>query len=60
MIDRQHGRVIIECDSCDEIFEGERGEDFMVVLGAAKEDGWKVRKVVGEWIHGCPKCGVPT
>ena len=22
MIDRQHDRIIIECDSCDEVFEG--------------------------------------
>jgi len=60
MIDRQHGRVLIECDSCDEVFEGERGEEFKDVWNSAKRDGWTTRQIAGEWLHGCPKCGVPA
>lgn len=26
MIDRQHDKLIIECDSCDEVFEGKSAE----------------------------------
>jgi uncharacterized C2H2 Zn-finger protein len=60
MIDRQGGKTLIECDSCEEVFTGEEGVEFIDVLNAAKSDGWKVRKIAGEWLHGCPKCGVPT
>ena len=60
MIDRQHGKIVIECDSCNETFEGEQGEEFDVVWNAAKRDGWRTRKIADEWLHGCPKCGVPT
>lgn len=28
MIDRQGGKVLIECDSCDEVCEGEPDEEF--------------------------------
>ena len=57
MIDRQHGKVLIECDSCDEVFDIDSGE-FDEVLTAAKREGWKLRKIGSESIHGCPKCGV--
>ena len=60
MIDRQHGKIIIECDSCDETFEGENGEEFAVVFAAAKREGWSARKIANEWLHGCGKCGAPT
>lgn len=60
MIDRQHGKVIICCDSCDETFDGEAGEDFPAVWESAKRDGWRTRMIAKEWLHGCPDCGVPT
>jgi hypothetical protein len=60
MIDRQGGKILIECDSCDEVFTGEEDAEFIDVLNAAKSDGWSVRKIAREWLHGCPKCGVPT
>ena len=60
MIDRQHDRVLFECDSCDEVFEGERDAEFADVWNAAKLEGWSTRKIAGEWLHGCKKCGVPT
>lgn len=60
MIDRQGNRILIECDMCDEVFEGQEDEPFAAVWGAAKRDGWKTRKVAEEWLHGCPSCGAPA
>lgn len=59
MIDRQRGRILIECDSCAEVFEGEEGEEFNGVWSDAKRQGWRTRKIAEQWLHGCPKCGVP-
>lgn len=60
MIDRNGNRLSIECDSCEEIFDGAEGEEFKTVWNLAKADGWRTRKIADEWLHGCPKCGVPT
>jgi hypothetical protein len=58
MIDRQHGKLLFECDSCGEVFDGESGE-FSEVWAAAKRDGWRTRKMGDEdWVHSCPNCGV--
>jgi hypothetical protein len=57
MIDRQHGKVLIECDSCSEVYEGDSGE-FNEVWAAAKRERWKTKKIGDQWIHGCTKCGV--
>lgn len=59
MIDRQHGHIVIECDSCNETFEGDQDEEFDVVWMSVKRAGWRTRKIADEWLHGCPKCGVP-
>ena len=59
MIDRQHGKVIFVCDACEEKFEGERSEPFDAVWATAKRNGWTVRKINNEWLHGCPECGAP-
>ena len=60
MIDRQHDRIVIGCDSCEEVFEGETGEEFGMVWNTAKRDGWSTRKIADEWLHGCPRCGAPS
>jgi hypothetical protein len=57
VIDRQHGNVIIECDSCEKTFTLDT-DDFDTTWSAAKRDGWRTRKIGEEWVHGCPKCGV--
>lgn len=59
MIDRQHGRIVFVCDSCDATFEGSNGDDFNDAWSAAKRDGWTTRKFGDEWLHGCPDCGKP-
>ena len=60
MIDRQGNRILIECDSCAEVFEGEEGIDFKATWSAAKREGWRTAQIAGEWLHGCPKHGKPT
>ena len=60
MIDRQGGKILIECDSCDEVFEGDEGAEFADVWAAAKREGFSTTKIAGEWLHGCAKCGKPT
>lgn len=58
MIDRQGLKVLIECDSCEEVFEGEDREEFTDVWANAKRDGWRTKKIADEWVHSCPRCGV--
>jgi len=60
MIDRQNGGIImVECDSCDAVLDTETA-DFEEARGLMRTEGWKIRKIANEWLHGCPKCGVPT
>ena len=59
-IRREDGKIIIECDSCPEIHEGEPGDEFETVWSGAKREGFIARKVAGEWLHGCARCGPPT
>ena len=53
MIDRQHGKILIECDCCPETFQGETN-DFREEWAVAKGMGWRTRKVADEWFHFCP------
>lgn len=60
MIDRQKaGLILVECDSCPEVLETET-RDFTEARAVMKREGWKVGKIANEWLHGCPRCGVPT
>jgi hypothetical protein len=58
MMDRQRGKILFECDSCDEVLDTETG-DFDDARAMMQREGWKARKIAGEWLHGCPHCGVP-
>ncbi len=62
MIDRQHGYVVFECDTCGESFDSETS-DFDSAWNQAKRDGWRAVKLpaIGirgetEWAHECPNC----
>lgn len=57
MIDRQGNRIVVECDSCDETLASEEGETFTEFWNGAKRDGWKIRRIGADWVHGCPRCG---
>ena len=59
MIDHQYNKIVIECDSCNETFDGD-SDEFKEVWEAAKRHGWRTRKIANQWLHGCPKCGVPS
>ena len=60
MIDRQHDQIVIECDACDSVFdsgvEGCGSLEWEVVWPAAKREGWKARRIGGEWLQFCPSC----
>lgn len=59
MIDRQNGGIIlVECDSCNEVLDTGT-KDFSEATAAMRREGWKARKIADEWLHGCPKHGVP-
>ena len=60
MIDRQGNRILIECDSCSEVFEGHEDASFQEAWADAKREGWRTRKIADVWLHGCPDCGAPT
>jgi hypothetical protein len=55
MIDRQHNQIVIECDACENTFDGD-SLDWEVVWPAAKREGWKARKIADEWMHFCSEC----
>lgn len=52
MIDRQHNKIVFECDCCPETFESET-EDFSEAWAAAKREGWRNKQVGGVWLHSC-------
>lgn len=56
MIEREGNRIIIQCDTCPEVHEGDIGDDFTEVWMSAKCEGWHAFQVNGEWIHECPSC----
>jgi hypothetical protein len=58
MIDRQHGKYLVECETCDEVLETGTG-DFDEAREVMRHEGWKARRRGDAWLHGCPKCGAP-
>ena len=63
MIHRQYDQIVIECDACEALlFEagaeglGPGSSDWEVVWPAAKREGWKARRIGGEWLQFCPRC----
>jgi hypothetical protein len=58
MIDRQGYKILVECDSCSEVFEGDEDQEWNEVWPEAKREGWRTKKIANDWVHGCPKCGV--
>ena len=50
--------IAVECDSCNEVLEGEKGELWETFWPRARRDGWKAKKIGVDWVHACPKHGV--
>lgn len=42
------------CDLC--CIQEEYDGDFYEIVEQMKDDGWKIRKVDGDWQHVCPAC----
>jgi predicted RNA-binding Zn-ribbon protein involved in translation (DUF1610 family) len=58
MLDRQHGKIIFECDVCGDTLESDT-RDFNEALLTLKNESWSARKIGSDWVHSCPECGVP-
>jgi len=58
MIDRKCCKILVKCESCDEVLETGT-VDFDEACALMKRERWKVRRIASLWLHGCPKCGVP-
>jgi hypothetical protein len=55
-IDRQKNRWVCVCDACDELVEGETGEEFDAFVATRKAEGWRFSKRGDSWEHQCPAC----
>lgn len=55
MIDRQFGKVVFECDGCEDTIETGESEwpDAQRIFRALN---WKAEKVGADWVHTCPRC----
>jgi hypothetical protein len=57
MVDLQKSRYVLQCDTCDELFEG--AEEYTDVWSWAKAEGWEARQVSGRLVLVCPYCASP-
>lgn len=55
MIDRFENMYTLTCDICGEEYP-ETFFDFYDAVQAKKDNGWKSRKINGEWADICDKC----
>ena len=55
MIERHSGKQQLVC-ACGAAHKVYAAEDFTIMISEAKDEGWKVTKVAGEWEHTCPDC----
>ena len=51
-IERIKGCIAFVCDNCDDGLETGTS-DFHAACAVAREEGWHVRKIDGEWNHFC-------
>lgn len=55
MIDKIHDTYELSCDICGESPD-ESFDDFAEAVQYKKGNGWKSRKIDGEWHDLCPEC----
>lgn len=56
MKDIQGGKIVFECDSCDEVLEtGASPSEWTDAKACLDREGWRAHQVRHYWIHGCPK-----
>ena len=53
MIDKQYGKYILICDSCN---IEEVCEDFSEAVEFIQDNYWYSEKIGGDWINYCPHC----
>jgi hypothetical protein len=46
----------IQCDFCSETTEVYDTDDFDMMLGVAKDEGWEISIHGTRWVHKCPDC----
>lgn len=58
MIENIYGKQKqVTCDKCGDGFEAESWEE---ARGIMKQDGWKTKRINGEWQHFCAECSEVT
>ena len=55
MIGKFSGFYSLQCDICGEE-HNEQFDDFYEAVEAKKDNGWKSKKIDGEWCDICPDC----
>ena len=53
-IQYEYGKPTPTCDCCGTQLPPE--DEFMDAVAAKKAEGWKSKKVAGEWMDFCPDC----
>ena len=56
MINRSRFEQQLVCDDCGDEGETFDNDDFRRMIANAKDDGWSIRLVRGEWTHTCRQC----
>lgn len=54
--DRIAGIHVFHCDECPDCYEGESGDSFNEVWGAAKAEGWVTFRTKKGFEHRCSRC----
>jgi hypothetical protein len=52
MIDRQHGRIVIVCDACGRLLQGD-SDEWIDFWPRASRQGWRTRKIGKNWYQFC-------
>ena len=59
MLDRIHGEIYFECDSCGDTLETDT-KNFPEACTQLKSNHWRARKLSNTiWVHECPQCQSP-
>lgn len=51
-MDKQHGKYIFICDTCDDTLETNE-DDFHAAVAVSKREGWKAKRIGDQWSHSC-------
>lgn len=55
MLERQHGEIVVECDTCDATLATDTA-DFDEARDLLKAERWRTYKEGDVWCHACPGC----